>query len=250
MLPRTRIVRTLEAGPELREALADALVRVSQLIVDFPQIAALTLDPLTLDADGVAIGAASIAVIAPGARPASLALPPYPADLVEHFEAHGEHLTIRPIRPEDAEAHTALFGRLTPEDIRYRFFSAVRALSAEQIVRLTQIDYDREMAFVAVREATGETVGVARLVRESLSEEGEFAVLVQGDMKGRGIATRLMHRLIDWARSRDMTAVVGQVLAENQPMLAFIRHLGFKIGRVPGEGGIVEARLDLDHDER
>ena len=85
-------------------------------------------------------------------------------------------LTVRPIRPEDAAAHAALFRRIGPDDIRFRFFSSLRELSPERIARMTQVDYDREMAFIAVR-ANGDTVGVCRLVCER--DEGEFAVIVQ-----------------------------------------------------------------------
>ena len=163
----------------------------------------------------------------------------------EHWTTPGgERLIVRPIRPEDAEEHGAFFSRLSPQDIRYRFFTAMRELSAEQMARLTQIDYDREMAFIAVREASGETVGVARLVCED-EHEGEFAVIVQADMKGRGVARHLMRRLIDWARGRGLREIVGQVLADNAPMLAFVRHLGFRVKRMPEEPDVVEARLSL-----
>jgi len=139
----------------------------------------------------------------------------------------------------------AFFSRLSPQDIRYRFFTAMRELSAEQMARLTQIDYDREMAFIALREASGETVGVARVVCED-EREAEFAVIVQRDMKGRGVARHLMQLLIDWARRRGLSAVVGQVLADNAPMLAFVRQLGFSVKRMPEEPDVVEARLSLE----
>ena len=96
-----------------------------------------------------------------------------------------------------------------------------------------------------MREASGETVGVARLVCED-ERQGEFAVIVQGDMKGRGVASHLMRRLIDWARRRGLSAVVGQVLADNAPMLAFVRHLGFGVKRMPEEPDVMEARLTLE----
>jgi acetyltransferase len=121
----------------------------------------------------------------------------------------------------------------------------MRELSPEQMARLTQIDYDREMAFVAVRETTGETVGVARLVCED-EREGEFAVIVQADMKGQGVARHLMQRLIEWARARGLSEIVGQVLADNAPMLAFVRHLGFRLQRGREEPDVVEARLGLE----
>ncbi len=154
-------------------------------------------------------------------------------------------MTIRPIRPEDAAAHTAFFARLSPQDVRYRFFSAMRELSPEQTVRLTQVDYDREMAFIAVNETTGDTVGVSRLACEPDGQTGEFAVIVQADMKGRGLASLLMRRLIDWARIRGLTEVVGQILADNQPMLSFIRHLGFTVHRMADDPSVMEARFHL-----
>jgi acetyltransferase len=179
------------------------------------------------------------------APPGRLAIPPYPAELIGSFDARGETLTIRPIRPEDAAAHAAFFKRLTPDDVRWRFFAALREQSAEQVARLTQVDYEREIAFVAVRESSGETVGVARLVREMNPALGEFAVVVQPDLKGRGLASHLMQRLIAWGRTRGVTEIVGQVLADNHPMLNFVRRLGFTLRRLPDETDVMEARLEL-----
>ena len=120
----------------------------------------------------------------------------------------------------------------------------MRGLSPEQLARLTQIDYDREMAFVAVRDGTGETVGVARLACEN-ERKGEFAVIVQPDMKGKGVARHLLEKLIDWARGKGVNEIVGQVLADNAPMLGFVRHLGFRLQRMPDEPDVVEARFFL-----
>ena len=248
LIARTRAAGTLAAFRDMPaariDAVAEALVRVSQLIVDFPEIAALEINPLFVDAQGV-LAADAWLRLRPAGEQGMLAIPPYPEELVEHCETRGERLIIRPIRPEDAAQQAAFFQRLSPEDIRYRFFTAMRELSPEMTARLTQIDYDREMAFVAIREITGETVGVARLVVESDGVTGEFAVIVQADIKGKGLASRLMHRLIDWARARGMQAVVGQVLADNAPMLAFVRHLGFSVRRLPEEPDVMEARLAL-----
>ena len=107
------------------------------------------------------------------------------------------------------------------------------------------MDYDREIAFVAVRDATAETVGVSRLVRELDGRSGEFAVIVQQDMKGKGLASRLMHRLFDWARAHGLSEIVGQVLSDNAPMLSFVRRLGFTVRRMPGESDVMEVRLSL-----
>ncbi len=232
--------------PAQADALADALVRTSQLVVDTPELLSLSFGPGGGPGSGPGSGpeGAAEAVLRLPGEAGSLAIPPYPAELTEQWQAGTETLTIRPIRPEDATAHAALFSRISPEDVRFRFFSTLRTLSPERIVRMTQVDYDREMAFVAVR-ANGDTVGVSRLVRDAPGEGGEFAVLVQSDMKGRGLARRLMERLLDWARSQGMAAVVGQVLAENAPMLAFVRRLGFTLRRLPDEPDVVEARIAL-----
>ena len=227
------------------DAVAQTLVRISQLIVDFPGIAALDVPSLFVDSDGVLAADAWLRLRGPDEPVVRLAIAPYPVELIEHRQIGEDRMTIRPIRPEDAAAHAAFFSRLSQQDIRYRFFSAIRELSAEQTVRLTQVDYDREMAFIAVNETTGDTVGVARLACESDGRSGEFAVIVQADMKGLGLATHLMRRLIDWGRMRGLAEIIGQVLADNHPMLAFVRHLGFTVHRMADDPEVMEAKLEL-----
>lgn len=248
LIARSRLAPLLgafrEFPPANSDAIAETLVRVSQLVVDFPEIAGLRIDPLFVDGEGVVVGDAGL-TLRPAGECAPFAIPPYPAELEARWTAGGETLLIRPIRPEDAEAHGAFFQRLSPDDVRYRFFSPMRVLSAEQMARMTQVDYQREIAFIAVRETTGETVAVARLVRELDEISSEFAIIVQPDMKGKGLASHLMRRLIDWAREQGMTEIAGQILADNAPMLAFIRHLGFALHRLPGEEDVLEARLSL-----
>ncbi len=154
---------------------------------------------------------------------------------------------VRPIRPEDAEAQARFFRRLPPEDVRYRFFSALRELPAALNARLTQIDYGREMALVAQRG--GETHGVVRIIREPGAggggKVGEFAVVVSPDAKGSGLAAHLMRRAMDWARGEGMAEIIGHVLADNAPMLAFVRKLGFELRRSPEEPEVMEAVTTL-----
>lgn len=174
----------------------------------------------------------------------------YPSELVEHWDAGGEPLTIRPIRPDDAAAHEAFFHRLPPEDVRFRFFAAIRALPPAQLQRFTSPDYEHDMAFIAVRDRTGETVGVARLAWTEHDGIAEFAVVVQPDMRDHGLGRHLMRRLIDWAPAHGMTEIRGQVLADNAAMLQFCRLLGFTIGHSPADPAIVEVRLALAPNQR
>lgn len=226
-------------------AVAETLVRVSQMVMDFPEIAVLEIPSLFVDPEGVLAADAWLRLRGVNEPVVRLAIAPYPSELTEHWQAGSDRMTIRPIRPEDAKAHAAFFFRLSPQDIRYRFFSAMRELSPEQTVRLTQVDYDREMAFIAVNEATGDTVGVSRLACDSDGRSGEFAVIVQADMKGRGLASRLMSRLLEWGRAKGLQEIEGQILADNQPMLAFIRHMGFTVRRMVDDPEVMEATLAL-----
>jgi acetyltransferase len=226
-----------------REAIAATLVRISQLIIDFPDILVLDLDPLFAHEHGIVAASARILLRPPGAVRAPLIISPYPGELTMPYEAKGKTFMLRPIRPEDADAHAAMFSRLTPEDIRYRFFSAMRALSAEQISRMTDVDYGREMAMIAVDEA-GATAGVARLVRNDTDgATAEFAVVVEPAAKGLGLASALMRAIIAWGKAQGVVEINGQILADNAPMLAFIKRLGFSIARIPGEPDILEATL-------
>jgi acetyltransferase len=235
--------------PVSRAAVADALVRVSQIVVDFPEIAALSVNPLFCDAEGVLAVDAGIA-LRPAGQSGLLAIAPYPAELIRPFRTRsGEALTVRPIRPEDAEAHAEAFRRIPPEDVRYRFFSPLKELSPALTARLTQIDYDREIAFVATRpepDGRDRTVGVARLIRAPGQEdEAEFAIIVWPEMKGSGLARHLVELLLEWGHAHGVRQVVGQVLSDNAPMLGFVRALGFELRRSREDAEVMEARLAL-----
>jgi len=153
----------------------------------------------------------------------------------------GEFL-MRPVRPEDAPAFVRLSERLAPEDVRLRFFSPFKTLPPALLARLTQIDYDREMAFVLF-DAQSEVAGVGRLAADPDGARAEFAVLARSDLKGHGIGHLFMNHLIAYARARGIRELFGDTLVENEPMLALCRELGFKIS-VPSHG-IVHATLVL-----
>jgi len=247
LIARTRLSRLL---PGFRDrasvdepAIADALVRLSQLAVDFPEIARLVVNPLFADSRGVVAADAALQ-LRPAGEAALLAIQPYPAHLESDWVAKdGRRFRIRPIRPEDAEAQGRLFQCLPPEDVRFRFFSAMKELPPALLARLTQIDYDREMAFVA--QADGVTHGTARLIRDPGGDGAEFAVVVAPAAKGTGLARHLMERAIAWGREQGLSELTGHVLADNAPMLAFIQGLGFSLSRSLDDSDIMLAKLKL-----
>jgi acetyltransferase len=245
MIHRTRVARLL-AGWRDRpavplEPVAEALVRLSQLAMDFPEIASVTLNPLRAGPLGVVALDAAL-TLRPAGEIGVLAIPPYPAELALPFTTRdGREVLVRPIRPEDAEALAAAFRRLSPDDVRYRFFNRLRELPPAQLARLTQIDYDREMAFVAM--AGEEVAGTARLVLDQAGG-GEFAIVVDAAWKRGGLARHLMARLLDWGRARGLQRVSGEVLADNGTMLRFVRAIGF-VTRRTEDPEVLEAWLEL-----
>jgi RimJ/RimL family protein N-acetyltransferase len=231
-------------------ALGFALVKVSQLLCDLPEVEGLTLDPLLVDSLGVAAVDASLE-IAPARMPASerLAIRPYPKELEEHLSLpDGVHLLLRPIRPEDEPAFQRLFARLSPEEILMRFMNPMRMLPRSLAARLTQIDYDREMAFfLEGKDIDGgqELFGGVRIMADPDNERGEFAILLRGDMTGLGLGPLLMRRIIDYARSRGMKEIYGEVLRDNRPMLKLCQLFAFKTRRIPEDPGVIQVTLDL-----
>jgi acetyltransferase len=250
LIGRTHIAAQLRGyrnrPPADFDAIARTLVRLAQLAAEHPAVAELDINPLLADQHGVIALDARVRVQDP-ASAVPMAVLPYPNRL-EHDIAlrDGTSLKIRPIKPEDAPAVTALFARLTPEDIRTRFFSALKALPPRQLARATQIDYDREMALTAWRaDAPDELVGIVRLAADPDNARAEYAVLVRSDWKGRGLGYALMGEILDYARDRDVGEVYGTILAENAPMISMAREFGFAIGRDPDDASLVLARLVL-----
>ncbi|WP_158904111.1 GNAT family N-acetyltransferase [Burkholderia sp. L27(2015)] len=172
----------------------------------------------------------AIQLNAPGTR-RPLAIRPYPVELEERIEWDGRCLTIRPIRPEDEHAHAELFRAMTPEDVRMRFFAMVRQPDHTQLARYVQIDYDREMAFVACTEEGGSTVihGVVRAVCDSHNETAEFAAAVRSDETGHHLGRMLMERIIAYCRARGTRVLTGEILRENTRMLKLALDCGFVV---------------------
>ncbi|MFQ3623137.1 MAG: GNAT family N-acetyltransferase [Acetobacteraceae bacterium] len=230
------------------DALCGVLVRLSQLVVDQPELVSIDVNPLLAGPAGaVALDAGMTLSAEPRTGTAHLSIAPYPAELEESVVlADGRTACLRPIRPEDAEAHLQFFARLSPEDVRMRFFAPISSLSPEQVARMTQIDYDREMALIATApgpEGAPETLGVVRIVALPGRPVGEFAVVVRSDLKGLGLGSLLMRKAIDWARGAGFAEIEGEVLAENRPMRAFVQRLGFTLHRHPDDPDLTVARL-------
>ncbi len=238
LVDRTRIARLLAGWRDVpaadRDALHGVLMAVSQLLAEVPEITELDINPLLADAEGVIALYARVRVDAraPGGA-AAFAIRPYPAQLVEQLSWRGRPLTLRPIRPEDEPQHLAFLQKLDPVDIRMRVFYSRQSITRTELARLTQIDYEREMAFVATAPAEGadgapeETLGVVRATCDPDNDSAEFGIVVRSDLKGGGLGELLMRKLIDHLRARGTKRLVATVLRQNTRMLELARDLGF-----------------------
>ena len=258
LLSRTRIYRLLrgfrgQAAVNLN-AIELALVRVSQLIVDNPEIAELDINPLVADPFGVMALDARIRVERTAKQGADrLAIRPYPKELEETIPlGDGRTLLLRPIRPEDEPSLQNAFAKLTPEEVRLRFFVPMGTLSHMMAARFTQIDYDRERALILTEPGivgTTEIYGVVRIIGDPDNERGEYAIIVRHDMTGMGLGVLLMRRIVDYARRRGIREIYGDVLRENRTMLRLCEVLGFTKSSSPDGLDIVRVTLKLAKEE-
>lgn len=174
-----------------------------------------------------------------------MATRPYPKELEINAELPElGPVLVRPVRAEDEPLFHAGFAKLSPEDVRMRFFAPMKQLPDDMAYQLTHIDYDREMAFVMVRRREGDIVGVSRMIMTK-DNKAEFAVIVRSDLKGRGIGRYLMKCLVDYARTREVGQLYGDILRENVPMAEFMRDLGFHLEDIPESEAIIRATLSL-----
>ena len=252
MIAGTRVARMLERFRHLppvdRPALDALLLRISEIACEVPEVAELDVNPILADENGVLVLDARVvlASLPEGrARYAHLAIHPYPAELESRETlADGTLVTLRPIRPEDAAAEAAFVENLSVDTRRMRFHSALRSLTPAMLARFTQIDYDREMALVAVA-GDGSQVAVARYIRLPDGRSCEFAVVVADAWQGRGLGRRTMQRLVGIARERGLRHMTGWVLATNAPMLGMVSGLGFAVEADPDDPLVRRVALDL-----
>ncbi|HEX3379546.1 MAG TPA: GNAT family N-acetyltransferase [Paraburkholderia sp.] len=243
-LARDIVTRSHYARLAAPEPTLAALTALSQAVCDVREIVGLSLK-LRVYKDRVMVVDPVLRI---GAKRSRLAIVPYPRRFEETIDWQGMRVTVRPIRPEDENAHRAFVEAMTPEDLRLRFFGAVSTFEHSQLARMTQIDYDREMALIATidnEEGVPQTLGVVRAVADPDNETAEFAVTVRSDQKGRRLGQLLMQRIIAYARARDTHWLVGEALRENTAMIALAKASGFTITRTD-DPGVVGFRMALD----
>lgn len=250
MIASTRVARLLRGYRDRPaadlEAVTATLIKVSQLVSDLRRVVELDINPLLTDASGVIALDARIVVRAEGDQRKPLAIRPYPQQLEEEIETRaGQRYCLRPIRPEDEGALVEMLRNSTPEDVRLRFFAAIKLFDHAFAARLTQIDYDREMAFVATLPGDSAIVGVVRLSADPDKEKAEFAIMVRSDKKGTGLGYRLMEQIIDYARESGIRQIFADVLRDNHPMRQMAAALGFVTQPAGDTVDTVTLSLDL-----
>ncbi|HPO19067.1 MAG TPA: GNAT family N-acetyltransferase, partial [Rubrivivax sp.] len=223
---------------------------VSEMVCELPQLREMDINPIIVDARGAVAVDARIVVdaTAPSRGGAGnpynhLAILPYPARYEQVWPLRGGgDYTVRPIRPDDAQMLQDLVQRLSPESRYFRFVSSIEQLPPNMLARFTLIDYDREMALVAVHKQrrsgddgqiteTERIIGVSRYITNPDQTSCEFALVVADDFAGKGLGSRLMESIMDVARDKGLSEIVGLVLTENSGMLELMRRLGFVIKR-------------------
>lgn len=246
LVARTQVGRLLagyRGRPAVnRPALMDAVLRVSQLACDLPELAEMDINPLLADANGVLALDARIRVrrreTGEGSR---LALRPYPSELQEQLSLDGKSLLVRPIRPEDGQRLAAFYASASPADMRLRFFMSRREVPRSELARYCQIDYEREMTFIAL---DGEAMaGEVRAVCDPDNRRAEFAIQVAAGWQRRGLGRALVDKLLRYLRARGTAEVFGHCLSENVGMAVLARHAGFEVR--DEADGTVSMRLAL-----
>ena len=254
IINNTRIAKLLKGYRDVKavnlDAIALTLIRLAQLVIDFAEIAELDINPLLADENGVLALDARIKVLNPKNRADDrLAIRPYPKELEEDIPlGDGRSLFLRPILPEDEPALQNTFAKLTPEEIRLRFFVPLKILTHVTAARFTQIDYDREMALVLTEHGIPgktEIYGSVRISADPDNNIAEYAILIRKEMTGMGLGILLMRRIIDYARQRGIKEIYGDVLSDNTTMLKLCKVLGFTQTHVLGEPGLIRVNLAL-----
>ncbi|HWA19908.1 MAG TPA: bifunctional acetate--CoA ligase family protein/GNAT family N-acetyltransferase [Devosia sp.] len=253
LIGRTRVSRLLRGYRDRPPANLDMIVRsllaLSQLATDHAAIKAVDINPLLADTDGVIALDARIEIdpvlVEYAEQNPRLAIRPYPAGWDSDITLMGADYHIRPILPRDAALYPDFLERMQPDDMRMRFLVPRRTIAPDELVRLTQLDYDRDIAFVALEQATGALVGIVRYSADPDRRSAEFGILLRSDLKRRGLGMALMQQLIAYAEAEHIGTLTGIVLQENMPMLELCRRLGFTIGNADRPDHAVNVTLAI-----
>ncbi|WMJ70966.1 bifunctional acetate--CoA ligase family protein/GNAT family N-acetyltransferase [Stenotrophomonas sp. 24(2023)] len=255
LIGQTRVSRILKAYGDVpaadERAVALALVKLAQLAADIPEVRTLDINPLLVDRDGILALDARVAVapsrmLHKGRGHPRFAVFPYPKEWERTLQlSDGSRAFVRPVRPEDDALFRAFFARVSDEDLRLRFFQSVKHFSHEFIARLTQLDYARSIALVAIDPRNGDMLGAVRLHADADYQRGEYGILIRSDLKGHGIGWRLMTIMIEYAKWLGLDVVEGQVLRENSTMLAMCQSLGFTTKLDPDDPTVMVVTLPV-----
>jgi acetyltransferase len=255
LIQETRIAKMLSAfrnmAPANMDALVDVLLRVSEMACELPLLKEMDINPLILDENGAQAADARVVLEyrQPSAdRYAHMAIYPYPAQLVSQWQlADGTDITIRPIRPEDAELVQAFVRGLSEESKYFRFMNSMQELTETMLVRFTQIDYSREMALIAVTVEHEKEIeiGVARFAINPDGDSCEFALVVADNLHGKGLGQKLMVSLMEAAREKGLNSIEGEVLSNNHNMIKLMTRLGFATKTSEEDQSIIKVTKDL-----
>ncbi|MDO6564915.1 bifunctional acetate--CoA ligase family protein/GNAT family N-acetyltransferase [Amphritea sp. 1_MG-2023] len=229
------------------EQLSDLLIKLSQMVVELPNLKGLEINPLLVNRRGVL--AVDVAVSL--GEPSVLAISPYPEYLSEHISLRksGRKAIVRAIRGEDEPNHLAFYNKLSPESIRLRYFYSRGIPTHQELANWTQIDYDREMAFIVTAPQQGkpgwETLGVVRAVTDADNVRAEFSVVIRDDLQGEGLGVVLMQKVIDYCTARGTLLLMGSTLTANKGMQGLAQKLGFK-NHYNMEEDVVEMEMMLN----
>ncbi|MCA1769263.1 MAG: GNAT family N-acetyltransferase, partial [Halomonas sp.] len=252
MVDRTHVARLIHehsSDPDRDiERLCQLLVKLSQMASDLLELRGIEINPLVLNRDDMV----AVDFAMDLGTPARFAIMPYPEELREWVTLKNDwEVEVRPIRAEDAPLLTNFHRQLSEESIRFRYFHNKSDLSQRDLSTLSQINYDRQMAFIAEHlrdDGTKEMLGVARVWNDPDNIRTEFSVIIRDDLTGLGLGSLLMHKLIDYCRSVGTLEMIGKIMVDNHPMRALMKHLGFK-QRYNMEEQVVDAVLRLNEPE-
>ncbi|MHB9075493.1 MAG: bifunctional acetate--CoA ligase family protein/GNAT family N-acetyltransferase [Desulfobaccales bacterium] len=252
LIEKTRVSRVLKgyrnAPPADLDKLAEILVRISQLVTDFPEIVELDINPLlVINGRFVAVDARLIVSPTDVPPPRHLIIAPYPNQFESDWLLRdGTPVLLRPMKPEDEPLVSDFLSKCSEETIFFRYFKLIKKWTHEMLIRFTQNDYDRELGLMAIGQPPGPEImmGVSRMVMAADRSTAEFAVIVADPWQGKGLGPKLVERITEIAREQGVKLLHGDVLAQNQPMLDMVKRLGFST-RKDAEGGTYRVEMAL-----